>query len=83
MCNLNYQKIINVCIQQKDVRFLVFINEKMLEQYKKTESQSESQSLSNDENFIIITKEQVRIAMINKNFKVLVKVIELYLDEYI
>lgn len=68
---LNYQKIINVCIERKDIELLDIINKKMCEQ--------------NYYNPIplIITKESIRFLMKTKSYTMLTRVIELYLKDMI
>lgn len=75
--NLNYQMIINCCIQQKNIVCLELIHSKMLIQ---------NQHLRNTGRIpqpILITKESVRSLMKNKGYVMLSKIIELYLKDLI
>lgn len=75
--NLNYQMIINCCIQQKNMICLELIHSKMLLQ---------NQHLKNTGRIpkpILITKDYVRNLMKNKGYLMLCKLIELYLKELI
>jgi hypothetical protein len=74
---LNYQKIINSCIQQKRLECLEIVHVKMCEQ---------NQLLSGRNipiHPLIITKDYVRILMKKKAYVLLSRVIELYLKEII
>jgi hypothetical protein len=74
---LNYQMIINCCIQQKNIICLELIHSQMLTQ---------NQLIRNTgriPNPILITKESVRSLMKNKGYIILNKIIELYLKDMI
>lgn len=74
---LNYQMIINCCIQQRNIVCLELIHSKMLIQ---------NQLLRNTGRIpkqILITKEYVRNLMKNKGYSMLCKLIELYLRDII
>lgn len=64
---LNYQKILNASMQQKYEDIIVLIHENMIDNIRP----------------ILISKDYIRILMKNKYYKVLEKVIELYLGESI
>jgi hypothetical protein len=72
--NLNYQKIINSCIQQKRLECLELAHIKMCEQ-----NQLSGQLIKP----LMITKDYIRILMKNKSYKILSRVIELYLNNII
>lgn len=75
--NLNYQMIINCCIQQKNMCCLELIHSKMLLQ---------NQLLRNTGRIpkhILISKESVRSLMKTKGYTMLAKIIELYLRDII
>ena len=74
---LNYQKIINECMQQSYVKYLKLIYEKMNIQNKLLKSNNL------EINHIIISKEYVHILMKNKYYDVLEKIIELYLGNIV
>lgn len=75
--NLNYQKIINACIQQKRLECLEIAHIKMCEQNQ----------LLRGRNMVIkpliITKDYVRILMKKKAYSFLSRIIELYLSNMI
>lgn len=66
---LNYQKIINACMQQKHVDVIIVIYNNMMEQENRDP--------------ILITSDYIRLLMKNKYYKVLDKIIELYLGDTI
>lgn len=66
---LNYQKIINTCITSNKLECLELINTKMLQQ--------------NEQIKIIISREYIRLLMKNKHYKLLDRIIELYLGDMI
>ena len=74
---LNYQKIINVCMQQSYVKYLELIYEKMNIQNKLLKSNNL------EINHIIISKDYVHILMKNKYYDVLECVIQLYLGNLV
>jgi hypothetical protein len=72
---LNYQKVINICITNNKIECLELINIKMLEQnYLLTEGRGDK---------IIISREYIRLLMKNNSYKMLEKIIQLYLREMI
>jgi len=75
--NLNYQMIINCCIQQKNIVCLELIHSKMLIQNQHLKNTGRTP------NRILITKESVRSLMKNKGYTMLSKIIELFLREII
>jgi hypothetical protein len=74
---LGYQKIINSCIQQKSVEYLELVHIKMVEQNQVLRGRNLSIQP------LIITKDYVRLLMKKREYKLLLKVIDLYLKEYI
>lgn len=74
--NLNYQKLFNSCMEQSNSNIIDFINDKMNQRI-----------ISNNPNFIIspiiIKKECIRNLMQSKNYKVLDRIIYLYLGSMI
>lgn len=74
---LNYQMIINCCIQQKNIVCLELIHSQMLTQNQLV------RNTGRIPNSILITKESVRSLMKNKGYIMLSKIIELYLKDMI
>jgi hypothetical protein len=72
---LNYQKIINTCIQQKNLEFLEIVHVKMCEQNQFLRERERDRSIQP----LLITKDSVRCLMKKKAYVVLSRVIELYL----
>jgi len=74
---LNYQMIINCCIQQKNIECLEFIHCKMIEQNELLRSSGRIPQR------LLITKESIRYLMKNKGYIMLSKIIEKYLRDVI
>lgn len=74
---LNYQKIINCCIEQKNIEFLEIVNIKMRQQNQLLKERNQTIRQ------LMITKESVRSLMKNKGYIMLDKIIELYLKDII
>lgn len=75
---INYQMIITCCIQNKSIEYLELINLKMQEQNKFLRESGRGGVTP-----LMITKEHVRGLMKSKSYKMLDKVIRLYLKELI
>lgn len=75
---LNYQMIITCCIQQKTIDYLELINIKMKEQNQRLRASGRGGVLP-----VMITKEHVRSLMKSKSYKMLERIINLYLKDVI